>query len=62
MILTRDDIAQFEQRYRTAFVNSLAGFTFHDNGEFIRFSLDAYFEKNKNFFKRMFKAKEQIIG
>ena len=26
MILTRDDIAQFEQRYRTAFVNSLAGF------------------------------------
>ena len=26
MILTRDDIAQFEQLYRTAFVNSLAGF------------------------------------
>ena len=26
MILTRDDIAQFEQCYRTAFVNSLAGF------------------------------------
>jgi flavin reductase (DIM6/NTAB) family NADH-FMN oxidoreductase RutF len=26
MILTRDDIAQFEQRYRTAFVYSLAGF------------------------------------
>ena len=26
MILTRDDIAQFAQRYRTAFVNSLAGF------------------------------------
>ena len=26
MIITRDDIAQFEQRYRTAFVNSLAGF------------------------------------
>jgi flavin reductase (DIM6/NTAB) family NADH-FMN oxidoreductase RutF len=26
MILTRDDIAQFEQSYRTAFVNSLAGF------------------------------------
>ena len=26
MILTKDDIAQFEQRYRTAFVNSLAGF------------------------------------
>jgi len=26
MILTRDDIAQFEQRYRTAFVNSLEGF------------------------------------
>jgi flavin reductase (DIM6/NTAB) family NADH-FMN oxidoreductase RutF len=26
MILTRDDIAQFEQGYRTAFVNSLAGF------------------------------------
>ena len=26
MILTRDDIAQFEQRYRTAFVNSLVGF------------------------------------
>jgi len=26
MILTRDDIAQFEQRYRTVFVNSLAGF------------------------------------
>jgi flavin reductase (DIM6/NTAB) family NADH-FMN oxidoreductase RutF len=26
MILTKDDIAQFEQRYRTVFVNSLAGF------------------------------------
>ena len=26
MILTQDDIAQFEQRYRTAFVNYLAGF------------------------------------
>jgi flavin reductase (DIM6/NTAB) family NADH-FMN oxidoreductase RutF len=26
MILTKDDIAQFEQRYRTTFVNSLAGF------------------------------------
>lgn len=26
MILTRDDIAQFEQRYRSVFVNSLAGF------------------------------------
>jgi len=38
------------------------GFTFHDNGEYIRFSLDAYFEKNKNFFKRMFNAKELIIG
>jgi hypothetical protein len=26
MILTKDDIVEFEQRYRTAFVNSLAGF------------------------------------
>lgn len=26
MILKKEDIAQFEQRYRTAFVNSLAGF------------------------------------
>lgn len=26
MILTKNDIAQFEQRYRTVFVNSLAGF------------------------------------
>ena len=26
MILNKEDIAQLEQRYRTAFVNSLAGF------------------------------------
>ena len=26
MILNKDDIQQFEQRYRTAFINSLAGF------------------------------------
>jgi len=37
------------------------GFTLHGNGEFVRFHTDAYFDKNKVFFERMFKARERIM-
>ncbi len=37
------------------------GFTLHGNGEFIRFHTDVYFDKNKGFFARMFKAKEESL-
>lgn len=37
------------------------GFTLHGNGEFVRFNADVYFDKNKLFLERMFKAREQIL-
>lgn len=37
------------------------GFTLHGNGEFVRFHTDAYFDKNKVFFERMFKARERVL-
>jgi hypothetical protein len=37
------------------------GFTIHGQGEFVRFYTDAYFDKNKVFFERMFTARERIL-
>ena len=37
------------------------GFTLHGQGEFVRFHTDAYFDKNKVFFERMFTARERIL-
>lgn len=37
------------------------GFTLHGQGEFVRFHTDAYFDKNKVFFERMFIARERNL-
>ena len=37
------------------------GFTLHGQGEFVRFHTDAYFDKNKVFFERMFTARGRVL-